>query len=85
MEELLAQLRSGKYSRIYLLYGSEDYLVRFYSDRLVEKNLSEEDRLLLEEIGEDSWVSDKPSRSMPQRRRSLCVRPFTETAFLSAD
>ncbi len=52
MEELLAQLRSGKYSRIYLLYGSEDYLVRFYSDRLVEKNLSEDDRLMNMQIYE---------------------------------
>ncbi len=54
MEELLAQLRSGKYSRIYLLYGSEDYLVRFYSDRLVEKNLSEEDRLMNMQVYEGS-------------------------------
>ena len=32
--------------------GAEDYLA----------DISEEDRLLLEEIGEDRWVKDEPSR-----------------------
>jgi DNA polymerase-3 subunit delta len=36
-KELLAQLKKSEFSRAYLIYGSESYLKRFYTDRIVKK------------------------------------------------
>lgn len=46
MEQLTKQLKSGQLDRLYLLFGEEDYLIHFYANRLVDKSVSEEDRLM---------------------------------------
>ncbi|MBQ7063725.1 MAG: DNA polymerase III subunit delta [Firmicutes bacterium] len=46
MERLQADLKSGRFTGVYLLYGAEDYLIHFYSDRLVDKNVAPEDRMM---------------------------------------
>lgn len=46
MEKLTAQLKSGALEKVYLLFGSEDYLIHFYANRLADKSVLEEDRFM---------------------------------------
>ena len=39
MEKLTAQLKSGELERVYLLFGSEEYLIHFYGKRLTDKSV----------------------------------------------
>ena len=46
MEKLTAQLKSGELERVYLLFGSEEYLIHFYGKRLTDKSVAPEDRFM---------------------------------------
>lgn len=41
MQNLNKQLREGVFSGVYLLYGEEEYLIRYYRDKLVQAILGE--------------------------------------------
>ena len=41
MQTLNNHIKSGAYSDFYLLYGEEDYLIRYYRDRLSEGILND--------------------------------------------
>ena len=39
--ELKKQIKSGAFARVYLLYGTENYLTRFYAEKIAEKAVTE--------------------------------------------
>lgn len=45
MKQIKEQIKQGRISRVYLLYGSEDYLKKLYRDKLVTAILGEMDEM----------------------------------------
>ncbi len=46
MERLYKQLKSGEFSPVILLFGDEEYMVRFFTRRILDRTVPEEDRLM---------------------------------------
>ena len=46
MERLYKQLKSGEFSPVILLFGEEEYMVRFFTKRILDRTVPEEDRLM---------------------------------------
>lgn len=46
MKQLISDIKNHDFKKVYLLYGNEDYLVRFYLNRLIDSNILPEDKFM---------------------------------------